>query len=66
MTWRRFFRRRQADAELAQEMNVHLAEETDENIARGMPADEARGRARLKFGIPNRYAEISGGKILSL
>jgi predicted permease len=57
MNWRRFFRRRQADAELQEEMNAYLAEETAENIARGMEPEEARRRARIKLGNPRRVRE---------
>jgi predicted permease len=57
MSWRKFFRRSQADTELAQEIELHLAEETDENIERGIAPDEARRRARLKFGNPQQVRE---------
>ena len=52
MSWLRFFRRRRADAELAQEIDLYLAEEAKENIARGLPPEEARRQARLKLGNP--------------
>jgi putative ABC transport system permease protein len=52
VSWRKFFRRSKADAELAQEIDLYLAEETDENIARGMSPDEARRQARIKLGDP--------------
>ena len=52
MSWFRFFRRRRADAELKEEIDAYLAEETAENIARGMSPDEARRRARIKLGNP--------------
>ena len=38
MSWRRYFRRKRADAEVAQEIDLYLAEEIDENLARGMSA----------------------------
>jgi predicted permease len=57
MIWDKFFRRRRADAELTQEMDLHLAEEIDENIARGVTPDEARRRARIKFGNPQLVRE---------
>jgi len=57
MSWRRFFRRRRADTELAQEIDLYLAEEMDENLARGMSAKEARRRAYVKFGNPERVRE---------
>jgi predicted permease len=46
----RFFRRRADDADLAQEIDAHIAQEIDDNLARGLSAEEARRRARLKFG----------------
>jgi predicted permease len=57
MSWRRFFRRGRADAELAQEIDLYLAEEIEENIARGMSPEEARRRARIKFGNPEQVRE---------
>jgi predicted permease len=47
---RRFLRRRDEDAELAREIEAHVAHETDENVSRGMDAVEARRRALVKFG----------------
>jgi predicted permease len=46
----RYFRRRDEDADLAREIEAHVAHETDENIAWGMDAIEARRRALVKFG----------------
>ena len=60
MSWRRFFRRRPADAELVQEIDLHLAEEIDENVARGLSAEEARRRAYVKFGNPTRVRDETG------
>jgi len=57
MNWRRYFRRSRADAELLQEIELHMAEEVDENIARGMAPNEARRRAHLKFGNPQQIRE---------
>ncbi len=57
MSWRRFFRRNRADAELAKEIDLYLAAEIDENLARGMSAGEARRRAYLKFGNPQQVRE---------
>jgi putative ABC transport system permease protein len=50
MSWTRFFRRRQLDKECEQELEAHLAIETDENIARGMSPEEARCAAHRKLG----------------
>ena len=52
MSWRRFFRRSRADAELAQEIDLYLEEETKENVARGLLPEEARRQARIKLGNP--------------
>lgn len=57
MSWRRFFRRKRADAELGQEIDFYLAEEMDENIARGMKADEARRKAYVKLGNSQQVRE---------
>jgi putative ABC transport system permease protein len=52
VSWRRFFRRSRADEELAHEIDLYLDEETKENVARGLPPEEARRQARLKLGNP--------------
>ncbi len=57
MSWLRFFRRRRADSDLAREIDLYLAEETKENIARGFAPEEARRRARLKLGNPESVHE---------
>ena len=57
MSWRRLFRRRRADAELREEMNVHLAAEIEENLERGYSPEEARRSALLKFGNPQQVRE---------
>jgi hypothetical protein len=46
----RFFRRAKADRDQLEQVESYIQIETDENIARGMPADEARAAARRKFG----------------
>ena len=58
MSLRRFFRRRRADAELMEEMESYMAEEIAENVARGIPEEEARRRARIKFGNPGAVREM--------
>ncbi|MGB9454802.1 MAG: ABC transporter permease [Bryobacteraceae bacterium] len=50
MSWRRFFRRERWDRERLEEIESYVEIETDENIARGMPHDEARAAARRKLG----------------
>jgi predicted permease len=57
MSLRRFFRRTQDDADLVREIDLHIAEETEENIAHGMPSEEARRQAFVKFGNPQRVRE---------
>ena len=57
MGLRRYFRRRDEDAELARELEAHVAIETDENIARGMDPVEARRRAMVKFGSAGNARE---------
>ena len=63
ISWRRLFRRGQSDTVLQQEIELHLAEEIAENIERGIPADEARRQAFLKFGSPRRCARSYGSRI---
>lgn len=50
MSLRRFLRRAQWDRDRAEEMTSYLRIEVDENIARGMPYDEARAAALRKLG----------------
>jgi predicted permease len=47
---RRFLRRARWDQERARELEVHLAIEVDENVARGMSPADARSAARRKLG----------------
>ena len=57
MSWRRFFRRAQWDRDRAEELRSYLEIETDDNIARGMPPDEARRAAHVKLGNTVRIRE---------
>jgi predicted permease len=57
MSWRGIFRRTRADDELTKEMELYLAEEMEENLARGMTAAEARRRAYVKLGNPQLVRE---------
>ncbi|HEY3938329.1 MAG TPA: ABC transporter permease [Bryobacteraceae bacterium] len=50
MSIRRFLRRSQWDRERSEEMESYLRIETDENVARGLPYDEARAAALRKLG----------------
>ena len=57
MSWFRFFRRTKADNELTQEMDFYMAEEIQENLARGMKPAEARRQAYVKLGNPQQVRE---------
>ena len=57
MSLRRFVQREKKDADLAEEIESHLAHEQDANIARGLSLEEARRQARLKFGNPQATRE---------
>lgn len=57
MGWRRFFRRRAEQAQLAEEIESYIAHEIDDNLARGMSREEAQRQAYLKFGNPQRVLE---------
>src|SRR5579871_5741291 len=57
MGLRRFFRRRNEDADLARELEAHLAHQVDENVSAGMSAEEARRQAYLKLGSPQQVRE---------
>jgi predicted permease len=57
MSWLRFFHRKRSDAELQDEMEAYLAEEAADNESRGMSPDEARRRARVKFGNTQKVRE---------
>lgn len=50
MSLRRFTQRTKKDKELAEEIESHLAHEEDANAERGLSAEEARRRARVRFG----------------
>src|SRR5690349_20028213 len=58
MSWRGFFERRRRDEELARELEAHLAHEVDDLVARGVPRDEARGRAARKLGNRTSLREV--------
>jgi len=50
MSWHRFFNRADRDAETARDIRFYLDTETEDNIARGMPPEEARAAAYRKLG----------------
>jgi predicted permease len=53
----RFFRRKFWDRERERELDAYLDIETDHNIARGMPPEEARDAARRKLGNQTQIRE---------
>jgi putative ABC transport system permease protein len=57
MSLRRYLHRREWDEERARELEGHLAQETSDNLARGMTAQEARRRAYMKLGNPTTIRE---------
>jgi putative ABC transport system permease protein len=57
MGFSRFFRRRQWDEERARELDAYLAQEIDDNLARGMTLDQARTAAHRKLGNATRIRE---------
>jgi hypothetical protein len=59
----RFFHRQRSDAELQNEIEAFLSEETADNVARGMSPDEARRQARIKLGNPD-YVWTSDGRTI--
>ena len=50
MSWLRFLRRKRSDAELQEEIETFLTEETADNEARGMSPEEARRLAEQDTG----------------
>ena len=50
MRWRRYFERNRRDRELAQEIAHYVAQETEDNVARGMNPTDARLAALRRFG----------------
>jgi hypothetical protein len=57
MGFRRFFRRGYWDDERARELQAYLAQEIDDNLARGMTPGEARTAAQRKLGNTTRIRE---------
>ena len=57
MSLRRFMHRRRKDEDLAEEIESHLAHQQDHNVARGLPPQEARRQARVRFGNPRAPRE---------
>jgi len=53
----RFFRRRYWDEERARELDAYLAQEIDDNLARGLTPEQARVAAHRKLGNRTRIRE---------
>lgn len=53
------FKKRKLEADMAEEMRLHLERRTEENVAGGMPAEEARYAALRKFGGVEQAKEIA-------
>src|ERR1700691_3612274 len=54
---RALFRKRELDAEFAEELHFHLSMREQRHIAQGMSKAEARRSARLRFGNPAVWRE---------
>ena len=57
MEWRRFLRRRRWDEERRREVEAYLEQETADNLARGMPLQQAHDAAQRKLGNTTRIRE---------
>ena len=55
--WKSILPKRASDSQMNSELRFHIDELTDENIAAGMPPEEARRRALLEFGGPEQVKE---------
>ncbi|MBV9182661.1 MAG: ABC transporter substrate-binding protein, partial [Acidobacteria bacterium] len=65
---RSFFRPRQVDQELSEELHEHLSRQIAENLGRGMAADQARHEAMRNLGaipqIEQQCREVRGPSLL--
>ena len=55
---RALFRRESVLGDIEEELRLHVEMETEANIERGMPPEEARGAALKSFGNPGRNTEL--------
>src|SRR5215470_16044819 len=55
---RALFRRESVLQDIEEELRTHVEMETETNIRRGMPPDEARAAALKSFGAPGRKTEL--------
>jgi hypothetical protein len=51
------YRKKELNQDLSEELAFHIQQETEENIAAGMPPDEARYAALRKFGGVDQVKE---------
>jgi predicted permease len=56
---RALFRRESVLQDIEEELRIHVEMETERNIERGMPPDEAQAAARKSFGQLSRNTELS-------
>jgi putative ABC transport system permease protein len=56
-TWRTLWRSTQADAEMRDEIRLHIDMETERLRASGLSPDEARRQAHIRFGGVEKYKE---------
>jgi putative ABC transport system permease protein len=56
---RALFRRESVLQDIEEELRIHVEMETERNIERGMPPDEAQAAARKSFGQLTRNTELS-------
>ena len=56
---REVFRRDRLERDMSKEMRFHLEQETELNVRRGLPLDEARRAARVAFGGVEQMKEAS-------
>ncbi len=56
---RAFFRKDKLDADMSEEMRLHLEQRADENIASGMSPEDARYAALRKFGGVEQVKEVA-------
>ena len=55
--WQRLFRRRRMEEQLEKELRFHVEQHAADLIAQGVPAAEARRKARLAIGGPEQVKE---------
>jgi putative ABC transport system permease protein len=59
------FRRRRMDDDLQQEFDTHIALIEEEEQAQGSSAEQARHKARARFGSPLAYRERAGDAVIA-